>query len=102
MGIEQVDPANCTLWQFHQRFGDELSERSCQDLLTSMHRHGQRHAVLGRRLEPKTGPAIELIYGGRRLFAATSLGIKLMVDVQDLDERAAIIAMDIETRVRTD
>jgi ParB family chromosome partitioning protein len=101
MAIEQVEPADCTLWQFHQRCGEELSEGSCKDLIDSMQRHGQRHPVLGRRPEGKAG-AIELIYGGRRLFAATRLGIPLYVDVRDLDDRAAIVEMEIENRLRTD
>lgn len=102
MAIEQAEPADCTLWQFHQRFGEELSEGSCKDLIASMRRHGQRHPVLGRRAEGRAGAPIELIYGGRRLFAATQLGIKLCVDVRDLDDRAAIVEMEIENRLRTD
>lgn len=101
MAIEQVEPADCTLWQFHQRGGEELSDGSCKDLIDSMQRHGQRHPVLGRRPEGKTG-AVELIYGARRLFAATRLGIPLRVDVRTLDDRAAIVEMEIENRLRTD
>ena len=102
MAIEEVEPANCTLWQFHQRCGEDLSDGSCKDLIDSMQRHGQRHPVLGRRPEGRPDAAIELIYGGRRLFAATRLGIRLHVDVRDLDDRAAIVEMEIENRLRTD
>lgn len=102
MAIEQVEPADCTLWQFHQRSGEELSEGSCKDLIASMQRHGQRLPALGRRPDTETGVGIELIYGGRRLFAADRLGIKLLVDVRSLDDRAAIIEMELENRLRTD
>lgn len=102
MAIEQVEPANCVLWQFHERFGDELSDGFCKELITSMQRHGQRHPVLGRRIEGRGGAATELIYGARRLFAATKLGIKLLVDVRELDDRAAIVEMEIENRLRSD
>lgn len=102
MAIEQAEPADCTLWQFHQRCGEDLSDSSCGELIASIQRHGQRHPVLGRRLQGKTGAIIELIYGARRLFAATRLGIKLSVDVRDLDDRAAIVEMEIENRLRTD
>ena len=48
------------------------------------------------------GATIELIYGARRLFVATKLGINLLVDVRELDDRAAIVEMEIENRLRTD
>jgi ParB family chromosome partitioning protein len=102
MAIEQVEPANCTLWQFHQRSGEELSEDSCKELIASMQRHGQRLPALGRRPDGKTTGAIDLIYGSRRLFAATRLGIKVLVDVRNLDDRAAIVEMELENRLRTD
>ena len=102
MAIEHVQPAGCVLWQFHERFGDEISRESCKELITSIQRHGQRHPVLGRRVAGTTDRKIELIYGGRRLFAAEQLGVKLLVDVRELDDREAIIEMEIENRLRTD
>ena len=102
MAIEQVEPADCTLWQLHQRSGEELSEDSCKELIASMQRHGQLHPALGRKPDGETGAGIELIYGGRRLFAAKRLGIKLLVDVRSLDDRAAIVEMELENRLRTD
>lgn len=102
MAIEQVEPARCVLWQFHERFGDELNRDSCKELITSIQRHGQRHPVLGRRLSGTSGPAIELIYGGRRLFAAAQLGVKLLVDVREMNDRAGIVEMEVENRLRTD
>lgn len=102
MAIEQVEPARCTVWQFHERFGDELSGESCKELITSIQRHGQRHPALGRWLTRTPGGTVELIYGGRRLFAVAQLGVKLVVDVRELDDREAIVEMEIENRLRTD
>jgi len=102
MAIEHVEPARCTLWQFHERFGDEPTAESCKELISSIQRHGQRHPVLGRKLARAPGAKIELIYGGRRLFAATQLGVDLLVDVRELDNREAIVEMEIENRLRTD
>ena len=102
MAIEHVEPAGCTLWQFHERFGDEPNGESCKELIASFQRHGQRHPVLGRRLARASGGKIELIYGGRRLFAAARLGVRLLVDVRELDDRAAIVEMEIENRLRAD
>ncbi|HEV2268662.1 MAG TPA: ParB/RepB/Spo0J family partition protein [Steroidobacteraceae bacterium] len=102
MAIEQVEPARCTLWQFHERVGDELTGESCKELITSIQRHGQRHPALGRRLARTHGATVELIYGGRRLFAAAQLGIQLLVDLRELNDREAIVEMEIENRLRTD
>lgn len=102
MAIEKVEPAKCTLWQFHERFGDELTDESCKELVGSIQRHGQRHPALGRRVAGTPGKTVELIYGGRRLFAAAQLGVKLLVDVRDLDDREAIVEMEVENRLRAD
>lgn len=102
MAIEHVEPAKCTLWQFHERFGDEPSGESCKELIISIQHHGQRHPALGRRTPRTAGAKIELIYGARRLFAAAHLDVKLLVDVRDLDDREAIVEMEIENRLRTD
>jgi ParB family transcriptional regulator, chromosome partitioning protein len=102
MAIEQVEPARCVLWQFHERFGEELNNESCRELIASIQRHGQRHPVLGRRLAGPRGSSIELIYGSRRLFAAAELGVKLLVDVRELNDRAGIVEMEIENRLRAD
>lgn len=102
MAIEQVEPAKCTLWQFHERFGDDPSDESCKELIASIARHGQRHPVLGRKIARTPGAKIELIYGARRLFAAARLGVQLLVDVRDLDDHEAVVEMEIENRLRTD
>lgn len=101
MAIESVSAADCRVWHMHAR-GDLLDERSCASLIDSMRANGQRIPVLGRRCGSPDDASIELIYGARRLFAAQHLGIDLLVDVRDLDDRAAIVEMDIENRVRTD
>jgi ParB family transcriptional regulator, chromosome partitioning protein len=101
MPIESVNAADCRVWHLHAR-GDVLDEDSCASLIDSIRANGQRIPVLGRRCGPPGEAAIELIYGARRLFAAQYLGIELLVDVRELDDRAALIAMDIENRVRAD
>jgi ParB family transcriptional regulator, chromosome partitioning protein len=102
MAIEEVAPASCTLWHFYERLGEELTSKSCEDLINSIGRHGQRQPALGRRVKGATGQEIELIYGGRRLFAAKALGINLLVDIRELSDRAGIVEMEIENRIRTD
>jgi ParB/RepB/Spo0J family partition protein len=102
MGIELVDGSECIVWRYHERLGEEISEASCSDLIESFRLHGQRHPALGRR-NPRVGePSIELIYGARRLFAAIRLKVKLIIDVREIEDRAAIKEMEIENRDRKD
>src|SRR5262245_40063136 len=90
------------MWDYHDRLGDEITSSSCASWIESMKRHGQKQPVLGRRIAGKGDYEFELIFGARRLFAARSLGIELTVELRELDDRAALIEMDIENRVRRD
>lgn len=102
MAIERLDPAECIVWEFHARHGAENSTDFCSDLVESFRLHGQRHPVLGRRIEGSEHSPVEIIYGARRLYAARELGIRLLVDIRRLDDRAAVIEMEVENRNRTD
>jgi ParB family transcriptional regulator, chromosome partitioning protein len=100
---ERINPLHCRLWQMHDRHGEYVTEQACAPLIESFRLHGQKTPALGRRLcnDPQ-GYQIELIYGARRLFAARHLGCDLLVAIRDLDDRQALIEMDIENRVRAD
>jgi ParB/RepB/Spo0J family partition protein len=90
------------MWEMHDRLGENIDLTSCASLIESIEKHGQKHPVVAR---PVSGPdefEYELIYGARRLFAARHLGIDLLIDVREIDNRSALIEMDIENRVRTD
>jgi len=100
MATESVGTADCRIWHMHAR--EAVDADSCAPLIDSMRRNGQRMPVLGRRSAATGECVVELIYGARRLFAAQYLGIELLVDVRELDDRAAIIEMDIENRARSD
>lgn len=67
-----------------------------------MRTHGQKQPALGRIVPDDREFDIELIYGARRLAAARELGIDLLVEIRDIDDRSALIEMDIENRVRED
>jgi ParB/RepB/Spo0J family partition protein len=100
--ILELDPSACKMWYMHERLGDGLSTESCAALIHSMRTHGLKNPVLGRRVASDGPCQVELIYGARRLFAAQQLGMKLLVRLCDLDDRAALIEMDIENRMRRD
>ncbi len=102
MLIEEVDASACRMWHLHERLGEEVNAGTCASLIDSVKRYGIKNPVLGRREGSESQSGIELIYGARRLFAAQQLGLKLPVRVCRLDDRAALIEMDIENRVRRD
>ena len=102
MTVRRVSPAKCKMWALHVRAEDSINSASCASLIGSIRRHGQRHPVLARLRHSAEGTEYELIYGARRLFAAQQLGIDLIVEVRDMDDRAALISMDIENRPRED
>lgn len=103
--LVRISPFKCRMWSLHDRMSEDVCNASTRQLTESIRLHGQKQAVLGRRIpaRPDTGNyEIELIYGARRLCAALELGVDLLVEVHDIDDRSALVAMDIENRVRED
>lgn len=99
---QRVSPFDCRMWHMHDRLGDEITNETCRDLIRSIEKHGQKHPVLARSLNGDHTHKFELIYGARRLFAARQLRTQLLIEVRDLDDRMAVIEMDVENRVRCD
>ena len=102
MQIVAVNPFRCRMWTLHPRMDENVTEKSCQAQIESIEKHGQLVPALGRRLSPGSDHDIELIYGARRLFVARHLNRPLLVEVRDITDRDAIVAMDIENRLRQD
>jgi ParB family transcriptional regulator, chromosome partitioning protein len=100
--IVALSPFRCRMWMLHDRIEEHITEESCQSELASFEAHGQLVPVLGRTLRGDPDHDVELIYGARRLFVARHLNQPLMVDLRQLSDREAIVAMDIENRQRVD
>ncbi len=98
--VVAVNPFRCRVWQMHDRLDDYINEVTCKTEIQSFLEHGQLVPVLGRRA--MTGDCdVELIYGARRLFVARHLNMPLLVDLRDeISDRDAAIALDIENRQR--
>jgi ParB family chromosome partitioning protein len=90
------------MWTLHDRSDQHVTEESCKTEIDSFSKHGQIVPALGRALRGDLDHDIELIYGARRLFVARHLNKPLLVEVRELSDREAIIAMDIENRQRAD
>jgi ParB family chromosome partitioning protein len=100
--IETVNPFHCRMWALHDRAGEMVTAESCSAEIDSFQRHGQIVPALGRRLNDDLTHRIELIYGARRLFVARHLNTPLKVELREITDKEAIIAMDVENRQRKD
>lgn len=97
-----ADPFRCRMWAMHDRIEETVTDATCKAEIGSFLTHGQLLPVLGRRLYGEPDYDIELIYGARRLFVARHLNKQLAVKLQELSDRDAFVAMDIENRHRMD
>jgi ParB family transcriptional regulator, chromosome partitioning protein len=100
--VVSVDPSRCRMWSLHDRCTKQITEASCAVEIQSFKARGQMIPVLGRPLHGDSQHDIELIYGARRLFVARFVNQPLLVDLRELSDRQAIIALDIENRQRKD
>jgi ParB family chromosome partitioning protein len=97
-----VSPFRCRMWALHDRLETHVTEETCREEIESIRRHGQLVPALGRALRGDPEHDVELIYGARRLFVARHLNRPLKVEIREISDRDAIIAMDIENRQRVD
>ena len=100
--IVAVNPFRIRMWSLHDRFDHHVNEETCKAEIESFTKHGQLVPALGRAVRGDPDHEIELIYGARRLFVARHVNKPLLVDVREISDREAIVAMDIENRQRTD
>ena len=100
--VVTANPFRCRMWDLHDRLHDEVTAETCRDEIISFERHGQLVPALARPLRGHPDYDFELIYGARRLFVAQHVNLPLRIEVRDLSDREAIVAMDIENRLRKD
>jgi ParB family chromosome partitioning protein len=100
--IVSVSPFRCRMWSSHDRFDQHVNEKTCKVEIESFSKHGQLVPVLGRVLRGDPDHDVELICGARRLFVARHINKPLLVELREMSDREAIIAMDIENRQRAD
>ena len=95
-----MNPFRCRMWEHHDRLDSGVNEKTCKAEIESFLKHGQLVQVLGRPLHGDPSHDIELIFGARRLFVAQHLNCPLRVEVRNLTDMEAVIAMDLENRQR--
>jgi ParB family transcriptional regulator, chromosome partitioning protein len=100
--IVSANPFQCRMWELHDRLEAFVTEQSCKLEIESFAKHGQLIPVLARPLPANNAHKFELIYGARRLFVARHLNAPLLLEVREMSDRQALIAMDLENRQRMD
>ncbi len=100
--IVSISPFRCRMWSLHDRADEYITEQSCREEILSFEKHGQLVPTLGRALHRDPTHDVELIFGARRLFVARHLNVPLRVELRQIKDREAIVAMDIENRQRQD
>jgi ParB family chromosome partitioning protein len=95
-----VDPFKCRIWTLNDRMEEYVDETSCRAEIESMAHDGQLVPVIGRAVEGNPDCGIEIICGARRLFVARHLKIALRVELRELTDRQAAVAVGMENALR--
>ncbi len=95
-----ADPFRCRIWALNDRMEDYVTETSCMDEIQSISRDGQLVPVIGRSLTGDPDFDVEVICGTRRLFVARHLRVPLRVELRELTDRQAVIAVQAENTLR--
>ncbi len=95
-----ADPFRCRIWTLNERIEDDVTEASCRAEIDSFARDGQIIPVIGRMLVGDPDFDIEVICGTRRLFVARQLKVALQVEIRELTDRQAAVAVEAENTLR--
>src|SRR5688572_30441481 len=100
--IVSISPFRCRVWEMHDRLEDYITAESCCTEIGSFEAHGQLVPALGRPVRGDPDYDLEVVCGARRLFVARHLGALLQVEIREMSDREALVALDIENRHRKD
>lgn len=108
--LRRVDPAQCRMWQYHNRDYDLLTEDNCRDLIDSIvAQGGQEQPAIVRELKGEGTHRFEVIAGARRHFAISWLRdhnypeFQYYVEVRDLeDDRRVAFLQRLMTTLQGD
>lgn len=95
-----ISPFRCRVWALHSRPEERLTEEECKSLRESIATNGQHQPALGRPVSDDPDFDVEIICGARRHAVARSLGRDLLVEVRDLTDAEAFVAMYEENLLR--
>jgi ParB family chromosome partitioning protein len=95
-----ADPFRCRVWDLNDRMDEYVTEDSCRAEIASVERDGQLVPVVGRVLRNNPDFDIEIICGARRLFVARHLKVSIRVQLRELTDRQAAVAVKTENSLR--
>lgn len=95
-----VSPFRCRLWAQHSRPDEQLTDDACKSLRESIAKNGQLQPSLGRPVSNDPDCDIEIIFGARRHAVARALGRDLLVEVRQMTDAQAYVAMYDENLLR--
>lgn len=104
-----VNPNQCDIWPGNTRDVGALGSGSFLDLVDSLQSVGQSVPVIAR-ISPDAPDRLEIIAGACRLTAIRKINglrgdndpMRIVVDLRDLDDEAALRVVDAENRGRSD
>ena len=104
-----VDPARVRIWPGNARIYSDLNAENCRDLIQSIATEGmQKVAAIVRPVFDDALYEYEVVAGTRRHFAVSYLrattmpSLRLLIQVEILDDEAAFRLADLENRARKD
>lgn len=95
-----VSPFRCRVWDQHSRPEEQLADDACKALRDSIAKNGQHQPALGRPVNDEPNCDVEIICGARRHAVARSLSRDLLVEVRDMTDAEAYVAMYEENLLR--
>lgn len=95
-----ADPFRCRVWDLNDRIEEYVTEDSCRSEIASMERDGQLVPAVGRMLKGDPDFDVEIVCGARRLFIARYLKIPIRVQIRELTDRQAAVAVETENSLR--
>ena len=95
-----VSPFRCRIWAQHSRPEEQLSDTACKTLRDSISKNGQHQPALARPARNDPDFDIEIICGSRRHSVARALGRDLLVELREMTDAQAFLAMYEENLLR--
>lgn len=106
--LRWIDPADCRMWERHNRDYELLNEENCRDLIDGIRAQGRQE--FPAIVRPIDDPVYkyEVICGARRHFAVSWLRannypqFKYLIEAREMSDEEAFRLADIENRERED
>jgi ParB/RepB/Spo0J family partition protein len=97
-----IDAKKCRIWKGNVRLQEFLDDNNTIELKEKIQAQGQLIPVMARPIKKDPNFTHEIIYGSRRLYVCSSLGIDIKILEADLDDNDALLFMDAENAGRED